>query len=144
MKKAISIYGDKEYIEHVSTDYVVFRFPDGSRDKIKTRKTELQQAAEWYKNEMMFYDRMYREISELHDKEKEKFNNSHHYYDDEEIKKACQKNRFADIDMEISNRNYLREWNQISGIHVAAMTMFDKYAKVSNLCRQMTKVLNVM
>ena len=42
MKNAVSIYGDKEYIEHVSIDYVVFRFPDGTRDKLKTRKSELQ------------------------------------------------------------------------------------------------------
>lgn len=144
MKNAVSIYGDKEYIEHVSIDYVVFRFPDGTRDKLKTRKSELQQAFDWYKDEMMFYDRAHRELSSLHDKEKEKFNNSHHYYDDEEIQKACMKNRFADIDMKILNRNYLREWNNISGIHITAMKMFDKYSNAANKCRQMAKVLNAM
>lgn len=144
MKKAISIYGDKEYIDHVSAEYVTFRFPDGTRDKLKTRKLELQQACEWYRDEMMFYYRMYREISSLYDKEKEKFINSHHYYDDEEVKKACLKNRFADIDMKISNRNYLRKWNNISGIHITAMTMFDKHAKAANRYRQMVTVLNAM
>ena len=144
MKKAISIYGDKEYIEHVGVEYVTFKFPDGIRDKLKTRKSELQQVCEWYKEEMMFYDRMYREISSLHDREKEKFINSHHYYDEEEINKACLKNRFADIDMKISNRNYLRDWNQIVGIHNTAMIMFDRYSKAANKCRQIAKVLNVM
>ena len=95
MKKAISIYGDKEYIEHVGIEYVTFKFPDGTRDKLKTRKSELQQTCEWYKEEMMFYYRMYIEISSLHDKEKEKFINSHHYYDDEEINKACLKKQIC-------------------------------------------------
>lgn len=144
MRKAASIYGDKEYIEYVDKEYVVFVFQDGTRDKLKTRKSELQQVCEWYRDETQFYYRVYTEISDFYSKEKKKFLASHHYYDDEEIKKACQKNRFANIDMEISNSEYLRKWNGISGIHNTAMEMWHKYSNVSKKYRQIIKVLNAM
>lgn len=144
MRKAASIYGDKEYIEYVDKEYVVFVFPDGTRDKLKTRKSELQQVCEWYRDETQFYYRAYTEISDFHSKEKKKFLASHHYYDDEEIKKACQKNRFANIDMEISNSEYLRKWNGISGIHNTATEMWHKYSNVAKKYRQIIKVINAM
>lgn len=144
MRKAISIYGDKEYITNVGKDYVNFKFPDGSYDRLKARKTDLQDILEWYKGEMEFYERMRRELSDEYNKKKESFKNSHHYYDDEEIKQACMKDRFADIDMKISNRIYIEEHNKIVGILETSMKTYDKYDSAARMVRQIMSALNAM
>ena len=58
MREAISIYGDKEHITEVNKSYVFFKFPDGSQDRKKSRKQDLQEVFEWVKGELYFYNRM--------------------------------------------------------------------------------------
>ena len=104
MREAISIYGDKEHITEVNKTYVFFTFPDGSQDRKKSRKQDLQEVLEWVNGELYFYNRMYEEVKQMYESEKEKFDKTRHYYSDEEIHEACLKNRFASIDMGISNK----------------------------------------
>lgn len=103
MREAISIYGDKEHITSVNTKYVFFKFPDGNEDRIRSRKQDLVNVLEWVHTEMYFYNRMYNETKAIYDVEKEKIDKVRHYYSDEEIHAACLKNRFASIDMGLSN-----------------------------------------
>lgn len=144
MRKAISIYGDKEYITHVGADYVRFRFPDGSGDTLKTKKEELRQTYEWYDAEVKYCYRAHQEILEIYHKNVEQFNKSHRYYSEEEIKAACKTNRFADIDMKMSNAHYLKDWDQIYGMHLVASEFLRKYEKHVAILYQISKVLNAM
>lgn len=144
MREAISIYRDKEYITQVNKAYVFFKFPDGSQDRKKSRKQDLVEIYEWYKEEMQFYDRMHRELSEEYYKRKERFEKTHHYYTEEEIHAACLENRFANIDMEISNKYYLEDHYRISGILDMSIKMFNKYQKFYTITIQIQNVINTL
>lgn len=143
MRKAINIYGDKEYITNVTTEYVTFTFPDGSRDTLKTRKSDLQQTLEWYKDEMHFYDRMGREASRIGRERHEKLN-ERHFYSKEELMKLVKKDRFAYIDMEYSNNEYIRESGRISGIYKVSEYANDKFWSMHRIITQIQKVLNAL
>ena len=71
MREAISIYGDKEHITEVNKTYVFFTFPDGSQDRKKSRKQDLQEVLEWVNGELYFYNRMYEEVKQMYESEKE-------------------------------------------------------------------------
>ena len=144
MREAISIYGDKEYITEVNKSYVFFTFPDGSQDRKKSRKQELQEVFEWLNTEMYFYNRMYEDAKQIYETEKEKFDKTRHYYSDEEIHEACLKNRFASIDMGISNKRYVEDWNRISGKFEIASKANDKYWKLYKIATQIKSVISVM
>lgn len=144
MRKAIDIYGDKEHITEVNTKYVFFRFPDGSQDRLKSRKQDLIDVLEWARTEMRFYDRMRNEVVAIYETEKEKFDKTKHYYSDEEIHEACCKDRFANIDMELSNENYKREWNRISGKYDIAAKAGDRYWKLYEITKQLENSIGAM
>lgn len=142
MRKAIDIYGDKEHITEVNAKYVFFRFPDGSQDRLKVRKQDLIEVYQWINEEMNFYRRMYEEVKQLYESEKERFDKIRHYYSDEEIHEACLKNRFASIDMGISNEKYKEDWNQISGKWKVASNANDKYWKLYMLAENIKGTIN--
>lgn len=144
MRKAISIYGDKEHITNVNKTYVFFTFPDGSQDRKKSREQDLQEVFEWVKGELYFYNRMYEEVRQMYESEKKKFDNTRHYYSEEEIQEACLKNRFASIDMRISNEKYNKEWHLISGKLSVANKANDKYWKLYNLAEQIKSAISLM
>lgn len=140
MREAISIYGDKEYITQVSRSYVFFRFSDGSQDRKKFHKADLKDLYEWARSEMDFYNRMYQELHNEYEKQKEQFDRVGHYYSEEEIKEACKKNRLAYIDMEIRNEERAREWGYVAGISKEAGRINDKYWKYYRLAAQIEAV----
>lgn len=140
MREAISIYGDKEHITQVSRSYVFFRFPDGNQDRKKVNETELKELYDWVNSEREFYSRMYNELSKSYEKQRELLE-KRHYYTKEEIQVACKKNRFANIDMEIRNEEYMKESHRISGLTTEAARINDKYWKYVNLTRQIQAVL---
>lgn len=144
MREAIDIYGDKEYITEVNTKYVFFRFPDGGQDRLKSRKQDLISVLEWIHGEMDFYNRMYNEVKTIYETEKEKFDKTKHYYSDEEIHEACRKNRFANIDMELSNENYKTEWNRISGKCDISSKASDRYWKLYRIAKQLENSIKAM
>lgn len=144
MRKVIDIYGDKEYITEVNVKYVFFRFPDGSQDRRRSRKQDLQEVYKWVNEEMYFYHRMYEEVHRMYELEKERFDRTRHYYSDEEIHNACLKNRFASIDMGISNEKYKEDWHYISGKGKVATRANDKYWRLYKLAEEIKSVLNVM
>ena len=144
MRKAISIYGDKEYITSVNAKWVFFKFPDGSQDAIRSRKQELVNVLEWIHTEMYFYNRMYNEAREIYETEKEKFNKTKHYYSVKEIHDACLKNRFANIDMEMSNEEYIREWDRISGKSDIVNKANNKYWELYQIAEQIQIAIRVM
>lgn len=142
MREAVSIYGDKERITQVSRSYVFFTFPDGSQDRMKINKTDLKELYEWVKSEMDFYHRMYQELNNEYDKQKEKFDKIYHYYSKGEIKEACKRDRFANIEMEIKNEEYQRRWNKIAGLGEEAERVNDKYWKYYRLAAQIKSACN--
>ena len=144
MREAISIYGDKEHITEVNKTYVFFTFPDGSQDRKKSRKQDLQEVFEWVKGELYFYNRMYEEAKQMYESEKEKFDKIRHYYSDEEIHEACLKNRFASIDMGISNEKYKEDWHRISGKWSVASKANDRYWKLYKLAEQIKSAISLM
>ena len=144
MREAISIYGDKEHITEVNKTYVFFTFPDGSQDRKKSRKQDLQEVFEWVKGELYFYNRMYEEAKQMYESEKEKFDKTRHYYSDEEIHEACLKNRFASIDMGISNEKYKEDWHRISGKWSVGNNANERYWKLYKLAEQIKSVLSLM
>lgn len=144
MREAVSIYGDKEHITEVNKSYVFFTFPDGNQDRKKSRKQDLIEVFEWIKGELYFYNRMYEEVKRTYESEKERFDKTRHYYSDEEIHEACLKNRFASIDMGISNKRYIEEWNQISGKLSIASKANDRYWRLYKLAEQIKSTLNVL
>lgn len=144
MRKAIDIYGDKEHITEVNAKYVFFKFPDGSQDRLKSRKQDLQEVYKWVNEEMYFYNRMYEEVHQMYELEKERFDRTRHYYSDEEIHNACLKNRFANIDMEISNEKYKEDWHYISGGRKVGTRANDKYWRLYKLAEEIKNVLSVI
>lgn len=144
MRNPISIYGDKEYITSVNAKYVFFKFPDGNEDRIRSRKQDLVDVLEWLHTEMYFYNRMYNETRVIYDAEKEKFDKTRHYYSDEEIHATCLKNRFASIDMGLSNEHYKREWDRISGKFEVASKASDKYWRLYRIASQIESAIKVM
>lgn len=136
MREAISIYGDKEYVTQVSQSYVFFTFPDGNQDKKKVNKADLKELYEWVRSEIVFYNRMYQELHNEYEKQKEQFDRVYHYYSEEEIKEACKRDRFAYINMEIRNRERAREWGYVAGIGKEADRINDKYWKYYKLATQ--------
>lgn len=140
MREAIDIYGDKEHITQVSRSYVFFRFPDGNQDRKKFHKADLKDLYEWVKSEMDFYNRMYQELHNEYEKQKERFDRVGHYYSEEEIKEACKRDRFAYIDMEIRNKERAREWGYVVGISKEAGRINDKYWKYYRLAAQIEAV----
>ena len=144
MREAISIYGDKEYITSVNTKYVFFKFPDGNEDRIRSRKQDLVNVLELVHTEMYFYNRMYNETKAIYDVEKEKIDKVRHYYSDEEIHAACLKNRFASIDMGLSNEQYKREWDRISGKFEVASKASGKYWRLYRIASQIESAIKVM
>ncbi len=144
MRKAIDIYGDKEHITGVNTKYVFFRFPDGSQDRLKSRKQDFIDVLEWMRAEMRFYDRMRDEVVAIYETEKEEFDKTKHYYSDEEIHEACLKDRFASIDMGLSNERYKTEWNRISGKYDIAIKAGDRYWKLYKIAKQLENAIGAM
>lgn len=141
MRQKFDIYGDKEHITQVNVKYVFFRFSDGTEGRIKPQKKELQEVLKWLNDEMAFYHRMYEEIHKNYEIEKEEFDKTQHFYSEEEIHAACLKNRFANIDMELSNKNYLEKWHHISGRRHLAQQANDKYWKLYKVAAQIKNVL---
>lgn len=80
----------------------------------------------------------------MYELEKERFDRTRHYYSDEEIHNACLKNRFASIDMGISNEKYKEDWHYISGKGKVATRANDKYWRLYKLAEEIKSVLNVM
>lgn len=144
MRKAISIDGDKLYITNVTTEYITFTFSDRSKETLKTRKSDLQQVFEWYKGEMYFYARMGREASRIGRERQENLDKHNHFYSKEEIEAACKEDRFAYIDMEYSNNEYIRELGRISGIYKVSEYASDKFWSISRIITQIQKVLNAL
>lgn len=144
MKEVVSIFGDKEHITEVNKSYVFFTFPDGSQDRKKSRKQDLIEVFEWIKGELYFYNRMYEEVKRIYESEKERFDKTRRYYSDEEMHDACLKNRFASIDMGISNKRYIEDWNQISGKLSIASKANDRYWRLYKLAGQIKSTLNVL
>ena len=144
MREAISIYGDKEYILSVNREYVFFKFPDGNECRVKSRKKDLIDVFEWIHTEMYFYNRMYNETKAIYNAEKEKFDKTRHYYSDEEIHAACLKSRFASIDMGLSNEQYKREWDRISGKFDVASKASDKYWRLYRIASQIECAIKTM
>ena len=144
MREVISIYGDKEHITSVNAKYVFFKFPDGSQDRVKTRKQELVNVLEWIHTEMYFYNRMYNETRAIYEAEKEKFDKTRYYYSEEEIHEACLKNRFAKFEMYLSNEQYKREWDRISGKSDIVNKANDKYWKLYRIASQIQGVIRIM
>lgn len=142
MRKAVDIYGDKEHITEVNASYVFFTFPDGSQDRLKSRKADLIEVYKWVGEEMSFWHRMYEETYQLYKSEKERFDRGRHYFTEEEIHEANKKNHFAYIDMEISNKYYLRDSNYISGKGEMAFYANDKYWKYVKLAHQINNAIN--
>ena len=135
-KKVIDVYENKENVTQVSRLYIFFTFSDGSQGTKKINKDDLKMLHEWIVGELKFYHRMYEELHNSYEKQKEKFNKSRHFYSDDEIQKACLKDRFANIHMENSNREYMREWNKIVGIGNESSRINDKYWKLYTLKEQ--------
>lgn len=138
----INIYGDKEYITQVNKAYVFFKFPDGSQERLRSRKSDLIEVYKWIGEELQFYDRMYKETKKLYDVEKDKFDRSRHYYSDEEIKEACKGNRFANIPMEISNEKFREDWNKICGKSDITSYAMNKYWKLYRLSGEIKTAIN--
>ena len=80
----------------------------------------------------------------MYESEKEKFDKTRHYYSDEEIHEACLKNRFASIDMGISNEKYKEDWHRISGKWSVASKANDRYWKLYKLAEQIKSVISLM
>lgn len=144
MRAVVSIFGDKEHITEVNKSYVFFTFPDGRQDRKKSRKQDLQEVFEWLKGELYFYNRMYEEAKQMYETEKERFDKTRHYYSDEEIHEACLENRFASIDMGISNERYEEDRNRISGKWSVAQKANDRYWRLYKLAEQIKSVLSTI
>lgn len=130
----INIYGDKNIIS-VNSKHI-----NESNKKI-SQKQDLADVLEWLHAEMQFYNRMYNETNAMYETEKEIFDKTRHYYSDEEIYAACLKDRFAGIDMALSNERYKSEWNKISRkLNVARMAS-DKYWKLHKIEEQIQNAL---
>lgn len=141
MRKAISIYGDKEYITQVNSKFVFFKFPDGNQERLLANKVDLIEIYEWFTGEMNFYNRMNRELSESYRKQFDSFEKTHHFYSEEEINEACKKDRFANIPMEIKNKDYTRKINKIFGISEEGSRILDKYWKYYRIKKQIEEAL---
>lgn len=144
MRKVISIYGDKEHIISANEKYVFFKFPDGKEDHIKSRKQDMMDVLKWIHTEMYFYHRMYIEVKDMYESEKEEFDRTRHYYSDEEIHAACLKNRFANINMGLSNEQYKKDWDRIAGKWNIASMANDKYWKLYRIAEQIQRAIKVM
>ena len=142
--REISIYGDKEHITEVNKTYVFFTFPDGRQGRKKSQKQDLQKVLEWVNGELYFYNRMYEEVSHIYESEKEKFDKTRHYYSEEEIQEACLKNRFASIDMRISNEKYMEDCQRILGKLSVASKANDRYWKLYNLAKQIKSAIEYL
>lgn len=140
MRKAVSILGDKEYITNITQKYVFFRFSDGNQDRLKINESELKELYDWVISERKFYGRMSDELSMSYNKQR-KLLEQKHYYTQEEIQTACKKHRFANIDMEIRNKEYMKESYKISGINAEIEKINNKYWKYINLTRQIQAAL---
>lgn len=139
--RKVDLFGDKEYIVHVTNSYTVFRFPDGSKTRLETCKEQLVPVLGWYRTEMQFYDRMQRELNAQYEKQKEVFDTSSHYYTDEKIADACQKDLFALFDLQYANKKYLQEWNAVSGIQQGASFARDRYWQLYKIATQLQTVV---
>lgn len=144
MRKATNIYDDKEYITSINAEYVFFRFPDGSQDQLllKQQHTYLSMLYDWLVAELKFYERMYTEIKQMYKSEEEEFKKTRHYYSTEEMNKANIKNRFASITLELENKKYIEEWNNILGKADIASDAYNRYLKFSELSRDIKKVID--
>lgn len=141
MREVISIYGDKEHITQVNSKYVFFRFPDGSQDRLRANKQDLKEVYKWYINEMYFYDRMHRELSESYRAKYDLFEKNRHYFSEEEIDAACRKDRFANISMERNNEDYIKEINKIFGISEEGSRILDKYWRYYRIVKQIEETI---
>lgn len=141
MRKAETVYGDKEFITQVNRKYVFFNF-NGSQDRLPARLHDLKEFSEWLKEEIVFYNRMRYELHESYEKQKEKFDATRHYYGEEEIIEACRKDRFANIDMEIKNKYYLEDWHKIVGIGNESSRVLYKLERLRKLLAQTKAAIN--
>lgn len=141
MRKAETVYGDKEFITQVNRKYVFFNF-NGSQDRLPARLHDLKEFFEWLKEEIVFYERMRYELHESYEKQKEEFDSTRHFYSDEEITEACKRDRFASIDMGIRNKYYLEDWHKIVGIGNESSRVLDKLEKLRKLLAQTKAAIN--
>lgn len=141
MRKAETVYGDKEFITQVNRKYVFFNF-NGSQDRLPARLHDLKEFFEWLKEEIVFYERMRHELHESYEKQKEKFDSTRHFYSEEEIIEACRKDRFANIDMEIKNKYYLEDWHKIVGIGNESSRVLYKLERLRKLLAQTKAAIN--
>ena len=143
MRKAIDIYGDKEYITNVTKDYVTFIFSDGERDKLKSRKADLIQVLEWYKNEMKFWDRMRAELRKRYNDTHTYLEETCKYYTEDEIK-AVGRDFNAMYNMKSSNKELKTRYDKCFAVGEEATRASDKYWEYYKIARQIESAINAM
>lgn len=148
MENRISnVYDNREYISSVTKTHIYFVFPNGSKKGKKISENDIQtlkMVRQWLASEINFYYRMYNELLSSWEKKRENLEKTQHFFSQEEISEACQKDRFADVDMQIANKSYTEEANKLSGVLAEANVILGKLGRMYKLNEQIQSMLKTI
>lgn len=99
----------------------VFLDNEGKQDRIKANKERLDAIYTRATENIVFYDRMAKELTDIYEKKKAEAEKKYQYISDEEVQEASKQDRRKGFELSFRkdsvNEAYLRGWSKVFGLY---------------------------
>lgn len=113
---------------------------EGKQDRIKATEEKLREIQAKAAESVPFYERMYQELKDLHERRRDAVEEKYHFITDDDIKAAYEESNKAGFDLSIrkdsNNEECIRQISSVYGIYEGARYALERKNAIYKIMKQ--------